>query len=289
MDRLRASHLVEKMFPDWKVLSAENGVEALQTLQEAKLDLVLTDLIMPEMDGLQLVQQVRDQYPMIPIILMTANGSEEVAIQALQSGAASYVPKRSLASELGNTIEQVVSANYSVREQSRLFKSQSFWEAHFELENDPALIPPFVHHVEEFLSRLEICEQSGLVLLGVALHEALTNAIFHGNLEINSELRENEENKYYQLAEERRSSAPWSERSVHVTARLTRQEAVFVVRDEGLGFDPSKLPDPTDPSNLDRVSGRGLLLIRTFMDHVEHNAKGNTITMTKRRWTKGGS
>ena len=56
-----------------------------------------------------------------------------------------------------------------------------------------------------------------------------------------------------------------------------------MVRDEGLGFDPSLLPDPTDPANLGKVSGRGLLLIQTFMDHVEHNATGNEITMVKRR------
>ena len=66
-------------------------------------------------------------------------------------------------------------------------------------------------------------------------------------------------------------------------ATLTRDEATFLVRDEGLGFDPSTLPDPTDPANLGKVSGRGLLLIQTFMDHVEHNATGNQITMVKRR------
>jgi anti-sigma regulatory factor (Ser/Thr protein kinase) len=64
---------------------------------------------------------------------------------------------------------------------------------------------------------------------------------------------------------------------------LTRHEATFSVRDEGSGFDPALLPDPTDPANLGRVSGRGLLLIHTFMDRVEHNEKGNQIVMTKFR------
>jgi anti-sigma regulatory factor (Ser/Thr protein kinase) len=68
-----------------------------------------------------------------------------------------------------------------------------------------------------------------------------------------------------------------------VTATLTRQQATFVVRDEGKGFDPATLPDPTDPANLGKASGRGLLLIQTFMDRVEHNEHGNQITMTKYR------
>jgi anti-sigma regulatory factor (Ser/Thr protein kinase) len=85
------------------------------------------------------------------------------------------------------------------------------------------------------------------------------------------------------LIDERRVDPNYRNRRVHVTARESPAEAVYVIRDEGPGFDPSKLPDPTDPSNLVRVSGRGLLLIRTFMDEVHHNEIGNEITMTKRR------
>ena len=56
-----------------------------------------------------------------------------------------------------------------------------------------------------------------------------------------------------------------------------------VVRDEGPGFDPATLPDPTDPAQLERTTGRGLLLIRAYMDEVAFNGAGNQITLTKRR------
>ncbi len=130
---------------------------------------------------------------------------------------------------------------------------------------------------------MRLSEPSGLVLVGVALHEALTNAVLHGNLGLLSDLRETDEKQYYRLATERRTQAPWCERRVFVKATLTPQDATFVVRDEGEGFDQELLPDPTDPANLGRVSGRGLLLIQTFMDRVEHNERGNQITMVKRR------
>ena len=55
-----------------------------------------------------------------------------------------------------------------------------------------------------------------------------------------------------------------------------------MIRDEGPGFDPDGLPDPTDPENLTKASGRGVLLIRTFMDEVRFNDTGNEITMIKR-------
>ena len=72
---------------------------------------------------------------------------------------------------------------------------------------------------------------------------------------------------------------------MRLRATLSRSEAVYVVEDEGPGFDPATLPLPTDPANLERIGGRGLMLIRTFMDEVEHNEKGNRITLRKRSST----
>jgi anti-sigma regulatory factor (Ser/Thr protein kinase) len=63
---------------------------------------------------------------------------------------------------------------------------------------------------------------------------------------------------------------------------IGREEILFVVSDEGPGFRSSQLPDPEDPANLERVGGRGLLLMRAFMDHVEHNPTGNQVTMARR-------
>jgi anti-sigma regulatory factor (Ser/Thr protein kinase) len=68
-----------------------------------------------------------------------------------------------------------------------------------------------------------------------------------------------------------------------VTARLTPARAAFVVHDQGPGFDVARLPDPTDPMFLERPSGRGVLLMRTFMDEVRYNATGNRVTLVKCR------
>lgn len=282
MDRHRAGALVEKA-TGFTPVYASNGREALTAMEQALPDVVLTDLLMPEMDGLELVQEIRSKYPLVPVILMTAHGSEEIAIKALQTGASSYVPKRNLAQDLAETVESVLAAARASRNQQRLLECLARTESHFILDNDPGLIPPLIGHLQDNLARLKLCDEIGRIRVSVALQEALTNAIQHGNLEVSSVLREKDDKAYYALAAERRKEKPYCLRRINVIARESTVEAVYVIRDEGPGFDPSLLPDPTDPSNLERVSGRGLLLIRTFMDEVSHNAKGNEITMIKRR------
>lgn len=281
MDRHLAGAIVQKM-GGWEASFASHGAEALDLIEQGRPDVVLTDMLMPEMDGLQLVQAIRAKHPLLPVILMTAHGSEDIAIQALQKGAASYVPKKSLSRDLPETLDQVLSASKTRLQEQRLLGKLESFETRFVLDNDTSLIPALVAHLEEDLTRLKMCDPSALVLMGVALHEALTNAILHGNLELSSSLRETDEKEYYRLGVERRQQGPYGERRVFVTARFTQDELAFTIRDEGKGFDPSTLPDPTDPSNLGKVSGRGLLLIQTFMDRVEHNEAGNAITMVKR-------
>ncbi len=67
-----------------------------------------------------------------------------------------------------------------------------------------------------------------------------------------------------------------------ITAELSPKEASFTVEDEGEGFDIREIPDPCDPANLFRTSGRGVLLIYNIMDEVEYNAQGNRVKMVMR-------
>jgi anti-sigma regulatory factor (Ser/Thr protein kinase) len=76
---------------------------------------------------------------------------------------------------------------------------------------------------------------------------------------------------------------PYKDRRIHVNVRIDEEQGTFVVRDQGAGFDISSLPDPTDPDNLEKGSGRGVLLMRSFMDEVLYNAAGNQVVMIKRR------
>jgi serine/threonine-protein kinase RsbW len=70
-------------------------------------------------------------------------------------------------------------------------------------------------------------------------------------------------------------------RPVWVNFYLDEDRVVFQVEDQGQGFDPTDVPDPCDPENLERSSGRGLLLMRSFMSKVCHNERGNCVCFCK--------
>ena len=74
------------------VLEARNGREALQQMSD-EVELVITDLAMPELDGIELLTQLRALYPDLPVVLLTARGSERVAVRAIKAGAFDYVAK----------------------------------------------------------------------------------------------------------------------------------------------------------------------------------------------------
>jgi CheY-like chemotaxis protein/anti-sigma regulatory factor (Ser/Thr protein kinase) len=282
IDRRVVAGLVKRGL-GWQVEEAEDGARALEALARRAPDLVLTDLHMPEMDGLQLVQAVRHCQPLVPVVLMTAYGNEEIALQALRQGAASYVPKRLLERDLVETLARVLAAARGGRQRQRLLACVTRAETDFVLENDRALLGALMNLLQETLAGLGLGDGTDRTRVGVALEEALINAMVHGNLEVSSELRQRDEAAHARLVAARARQAPYRDRRIHVRARLSPAEAVYVIRDEGPGFDPAAVPDPRDPANLERASGRGLLLIRTFMDEVRHNERGNEITLVKRR------
>lgn len=281
VDRLLAGSKLEQL--GFEVRYAHNGREALESIGIQLPDVVLTDLIMPEMDGLELVKQIKAKRISVPVVLMTAHGNEETAVNALRIGAANYVPKKYLVRDLEQTIDNVISVVMTKRAELQLLECLSYIEQRFVLANDITSIRPLIQHIQSQLRQMQIFDDNDIVRISTALQEAVVNAIEHGNLELRSDLRDSPDGIYSRLAKERMQLEPYKSRHVQVTIKLMRDQAEWLIRDEGPGYDPSSLPDPRDPENLQKVSGRGLLLIRTFMDEVNFNGTANEIRMLKRK------
>lgn len=282
VDRKLAEGLLRN-HTDWTIETAENGHAGLLAIRGNPPDAVLTDLQMPEMNGLELVTAAHREFPLVPVVLMTAKGSEEIAVQALHAGAASYVPKRRLATDLLDTVRRVLSGSTEQRSQSQLMNHFTRRDESFSLENDLAMLLSLAAYLQDTLCTLWTCDRSEIPQVGTALEEALLNALLHGNLELGPQLKQDDYQAYSELAAERARTPPYGHRLIHVTARFTPDAAEFAIRDEGAGFDPSKLPGPDDPVDFDNPTGRGIMLMRTFMDEVRFNDRGNEVTLVKRR------
>ena len=112
--------------------------------------------------------------------------------------------------------------------------------------------------LQNLLGQLEACGWADRDVFGIHLsvEEALVNAIRHGN----------------QLS---------PDKVVRVECRVSPRLLWIRISDQGEGFDPNDVPDPTDPEQLEIPSGRGIMLMRNFMSKVEYSAGGTTVTMEK--------
>lgn len=247
---------------------ASNGIEALEHLESATPLVVLTDLQMPEMDGLQLVRIMRHRYPTIPVVLMTAHGDEDIALEALVSGAADFISKHRLTLDLHHVLESVLGAVSGNHRHEELNRRLRYKRLSYSIESDERLIAPLVDQLQQSASELGLIDRSEGVRMARCLAEALRNAIVHGGAR--DDARETE-----RLVEAL---------CVDVTAEFTNESASFVIRDYGPGFDPNSIVDPRQaPQCLLDNAGRGLTLIRLMMDEVSFNETGNEITLIKRK------
>jgi anti-sigma regulatory factor (Ser/Thr protein kinase) len=127
------------------------------------------------------------------------------------------------------------------------------------------------------------CDLTVRLQLSVALEEALTNAYFYGSLGMDASLKSSDPARFYELAEERKNEKEIRDRRIWVSARFSRDRATFVVADEGQGFDVEAVMAEADEQDLDSPHGRGVRLMKTFMDQVSYHQRGNQVTLTKHR------
>jgi CheY-like chemotaxis protein len=280
VDRRLAGGLLEREL-DCEVRYAEDGRAALRALGERLPDLVLTDLQMPDINGLELVAAIKADFPLVPVILMTARGSEEIAARALRAGAISYVPKRRLAEDLAPTVIRVLEGAIDDRVQARLMHALESSETTFVLRNDLAQIRALVRHLQEVLRCIPLSDETERLRVGVAVEEALENACYHGNLEVASAPGTSDRLGLMQRTRLRLVEMPYAGRRIHVQAKVNRREALFVIRDEGSGFDTARYTTGS-LTDGDGGAGRGIVLMRSVMDELHYNATGNEVTMIKR-------
>jgi CheY-like chemotaxis protein/anti-sigma regulatory factor (Ser/Thr protein kinase) len=267
-----------------EVLCAENGEEALACFDEFQPDLVLSDLKMPKVDGLKLLERIRRRSRDVLFIIMTGAGSEEYAVRALELRANNYLQKPirfEVIVALLQKYEQMLRVTHLREEVGRMV-----------VRRDLRMVIPsrleFVGSVVEELVReasawLSIEERFGVQL---GLYELITNAIEHGNLCISYE----EKNKalfdgpfhFQELVARRLADPRLAGREVQIDFRQTESRLEWQIVDEGDGFNWMDIPNPLDGLNQERLNGRGIFLARFQFDELNYFGNGNKVRAVKR-------
>jgi serine/threonine-protein kinase RsbW len=231
-----------------EVIVTGERAKALRRDDLDSFDLIISDLSEAEVNG-EPISELHRKHLVTPL---SEHGPG--IIKAFKMGAANYLRLPYNREELREIVEQTLAHKLSTCDNGSF--SHVHEKIEFELPSDLALMNGVLEFLQERVAKLGLIRPDRSNLF-IALDEAFVNAVKHGN-----------KNDLTKL--------------VKITAELSEKEASFTVEDEGQGFDIREIPDPCDPANLFRTSGRGVLLIYNIMDEVEYNAQGNRVKMVKR-------
>jgi CheY-like chemotaxis protein len=254
-DELRA--MLEQVLRELGHDVVATGDRAIALAREdlEEFDLIISDLTEDADSGVQLVSEIKRKRLLVPVVVSSDEAQQPGLVKAFKMGAANFLRQPYNKEELRSIVDKTLS--YKLRFVDDLKVLPYIREKiDFELPSDVTLMNGVLQYLVERLAKLGVIkpERSNLF---VALDEAFVNAVKHGNKNDPAKL-------------------------VRITAELSTKEARFTIEDEGDGFNVQEIPDPRDPENLFKTSGRGVLLIYNIMDEVYYNDRGNRLTMVKR-------
>jgi CheY-like chemotaxis protein len=237
------------------VVATGDRQEALAREDLDEFDLIISDLTDDADSGIEILSEIKRKRLLVPVVVSSEEAEHPGIVKAFKMGAANFLRQPYNKEELYSIVEKTLAYKLRFVEDLKVLP-YVHEKIDFELPSDIRLMNGVLHYLIDRVAKLGVIDPDNSNLF-VALDEAFVNAVKHGNRNDPSKL-------------------------VRITAELSSKEARFTIEDEGDGFDVREIPDPRDPENLFKTSGRGVLLIYNIMDEVAYNARGNRLTMVKR-------
>jgi CheY-like chemotaxis protein len=249
----------------WELDRAGSGDEALAHLKTRSYDLVLSDILMPDMDGLTLLGHIRNRYPDAHIVVMTVKNTSNHILESLRHDATAYIAKPFDRDTLIVTLENALSTTVD-QDDIKVLSDKPNWIS-LEIRSKLTTAERLTQFVRELPSDLKADEREQIA---VAFRELLMNAIEHGG-----------------------RLDP--EKIVNLSYIRTARCIVYYIRDPGEGFSMENLSHAAVANNPDeplhhvevreqtgtRPGGFGLLLTQSFADELIYSAKGNEVILIK--------
>jgi CheY-like chemotaxis protein/anti-sigma regulatory factor (Ser/Thr protein kinase) len=266
-DDLEMHDLVRTMLKDssWTSESTYSGQAALARLHDRSYDVILTDILMPEMDGLTLLQRIQESRPEAKVLIMTAANRPDRVAGSMRGQAAGYLSKPFSRDKLLEALHEALAARMEP-DDIEVLSDKPNWIA-VRARCTLAIAERIVRFFRELPAELDADERD---MASTAFRELLINAVEHG-------------------------ARLDPDKKVELHYIRTAQSIVYYVRDPGQGFSLDKLPHaaishPDDPFEHVKVrqelgirpGGFGLLLLNNFADELIYNGKGNEVILIKR-------
>ena len=237
--------LAREGFAVWSAAGGRAAAEFYRQHQD-RIGVVLLDVRMPGLDGRGALAALQRINPDVRVLFVSGDTGQYEPEALLGMGAAGVLQKPFDLAELSRAVRRALARDQPEQQPAVCLNIHIM-----------ADLPMVLGPVAEAMTRLGYPKKD---VFGVqlALEEALVNAVKHGN-----------------------QGDPGKQ--VRVRYRVTAEQVLVEVEDEGTGFDPTAVADPTSPEGLDRPSGRGLLLMRHYLSSVVFNERGNAVTLCQRR------
>jgi DNA-binding response OmpR family regulator len=267
---------------DFRVVEAVDGAQAVALARELRPDMILMDISMPRMTGLEALREIREIDPQVPVVIVTAADHPEAAGEALELGAVNFVLKPIDLREIRFVVDRIRAA---VREEEDLRPAMALLlerRTVLEVDNDVSVLGPAVAYLGRELRVQYPGFEVPVTEVKLALYEALANAIEHGNLEIDYDEKTRaigEEGGVRALIERRRHDPRYASRRVRLEASYEPARVVYRIRDQGRGFPHKTEEKEHQLGDTSALHGRGILLMKYYMEEVSWNEEGTEVRL----------
>ena len=249
----------------WESDSASSGEAALARLETYSYDVILADILMPGMDGLALLGQLRSRHPEIPVVMMTVKNTADHVLGSLRREAAAYVSKPFSRDALLTTLQNALSTSVS-NDDIKILSDKPDWIS-LQIRCQLATADRLTQFVRELPSDLDAEQREQIA---TAFRELLMNAVEHGgHLD--------------------------PKKTVDLSYIRTARTIVYYIRDPGEGFSMDSLAHAAVANTAEepfrhvelrrkmgiRPGGFGLLMTKSFADELIYSAKGNEVILIK--------
>jgi DNA-binding response OmpR family regulator len=269
---------------EYPLTIAEDGVKALDVARRQDFDLIITDISLPGMSGIDFIKTLRREGNFTPFIIITGDSNIELAIDTFRMGAIDFFLKPFRVGTIKSVVEKFQSMHINKDE---LIHSQDL--TILENKNLFILMPKitrinyYVNLLILNLQNLPNFREEDQLAMKVTLYELISNAIEHGTAGLNyndkKKYLESSSSDYFNYIDER---CKGTDKRVRVYTSYTPTELEVTIEDDGDGFDPSKIPNPITGSSVNLYSGRGIFLTKLNIDEIHFNEKGNSVRVIRK-------